>query len=320
MNKDAKIYVAGHLGMVGSAICRELKRQGLNNVVTRPHAKLDLANQGQTVDFFAEEKPDYVFLAAAKVGGIGANQAYPAEFIKNNLLIQTNVIDAAYRTGVKKLLFLGSSCIYPKNSPQPIKEDYLLSGRPEPTCEYYALAKLAGIKLCQAYRKQYGFNTISLIPSNLYGPDDNFSLTDSHVLPAILRKMHEAKENSQRSVEIWGTGEPRREFLYVDDLATACLFLMQNYDAPDIVNIGVGKDISIRELAEKIKGIVGFKGNLRFEGSKPNGVPQKLLDVKKLNDLGWSAKTPLTEGIVNTYQWYLDNAVNTQTKADGMCA
>ena len=312
MNRDAKIYVAGHHGLVGSALRRELRRQGFGNVITRPHSKLDLTNQGQTLDFFTQEKPDYVFLAAAKVGGIGANQAYPADFIKDNLLIQSNVIDAAYRAGVKKLLFLGSSCVYPKHSPQPMKEEYLLSGSLEPTCEYYVLAKIAGIKLCQAYRKQYGFNAISLIPSNLYGPDDNFSLMDSHVLSAILRKMHEAKENSQRSVQIWGTGEPRREFLYVDDLAAACLFLMQNYDAPDIINIGVGKDISIKELAEKIKGIVGFRGNLQFDDTKPNGAPQKLLDVHKLNDLGWVAQTSLNDGIANTYNWYLNSSSGAQ--------
>jgi GDP-L-fucose synthase len=246
-------------------------------------------------------------LAAAKVGGIDANQRYPADFIRDNLLIQNHVIDAAYRHGAKKLLFLGSSCLYPKLASQPIKEDYLLTGSLEPTNEWYAIAKIAGIKLCQAYRKQYGFNAIALIPSNLYGPCDNFSLTDSHALPALLRKMHEAKTNQASSVEIWGSGEARREFLYVSDLAEACVFLMQNYNDIEIINVGVGEDITIRELAEKIKAIAGFDGGLNLDRRKPEGTPRKLLDITKLNGLGWFAKTPLDEGIRNTYRWFLDN-------------
>jgi GDP-L-fucose synthase len=307
MNKDAKIYVAGHSGMVGSALLRELNRREYTNVLTKPRMMLDLTCQADVMDFFAQEKPDYVFFAAAKVGGIEANSRYPADFIRDNLLIQNNVIDAAYRHSAKKLLFLGSSCIYPKLSPQPIKEEYLLTGGLEPTNEWYAIAKIAGIKLCQAYREQYGFNSIAVMPTNLYGPDDNFSLTDSHVLPAILRKMHEAKINKSNSVEIWGSGEPRREFLYVDDLAQACVFLMQNYNDEQIINVGVGKDISIRELAEKIKAIVGFDGELNFNLTKPDGTPRKLLDITKLNDLGWSARTGLDEGITNSYQWFSNN-------------
>jgi GDP-L-fucose synthase len=315
MNKDAKIYIAGHHGMVGSTLVRELGKQGFTNLLTRPRSILDLTSQAQVMDFFAQEKPDYVFLAAAKVGGIAANQHYPADFIRDNLLIQNNVIDAAYRHGTQKLLFLGSSCIYPKHSPQPIKEDYLLSGSLEPTNEWYAVAKIAGIKLCQAYRKQYGFNAIILIPTNLYGPADNFSLTDSHVLPAILRKMHEAKISKASSVEIWGSGEPRREFLYVDDLAEACISLMQNYNGEGAVNIGVGKDISIRELAEKIKVIVGFDGNINFDHTKPDGTLRKLLDISKLCGAGWTAKTHLDDGIIKTYKWCLASSFGTKKES-----
>jgi GDP-L-fucose synthase len=308
MNKDAKIYVAGHNGLVGSALLRELQRQDFCNLVTQPRETLDLTCQAEVMDFFSREKPAYVFLAAAKVGGIAANQHYPADFIRDNLMIQSHIIDASYRHGAEKLLFLGSSCIYPKFSLQPIKEEYLLTGSLEPTNEWYAIAKIAGLKLCQAYRKQYGFNAIALIPTNLYGPGDNFSLADSHVLPAILRKMHEAKTSNANSVEIWGSGQSRREFLFADDLAQACIFLMQNYNEEEIINVGVGKDISISDLAEKIKAIVGFDGELRLDRRKPEGTPRKLLDITKLSCLCWSAKTTLDEGISNTYQWFLENA------------
>lgn len=307
MNKDAKIYVAGHNGMVGSALVRELRHQGFLNLVTQPRSILDLTRQSDVMDFFAQEKPEYVFLAAAKVGGIDANRNYPADFIRDNLLIQDHVIDAAYRNGTEKLLFLGSSCIYPKLAPQPIQEDCLLTGSLEPSNEWYAIAKIAGLKLCQAYRKQYGFNAIALMPTNLYGSGDNFSLSDSHVLPAILRKMHEAKSINADAVNIWGTGDPRREFLYVDDLAEACVFLMRNYNEEGIINVGVGKDITIRELANKIKAIVGFGGDLNFDRTKPDGTPRKLLDITKLNGLGWFAKTALDVGIRSTYLWFLDN-------------
>lgn len=307
MNKDAKIYVAGHNGMVGSALVRQLRHEGFLNLVTQPRSILDLTCQSDVMDFFVQEKPEYVFLAAAKVGGIDANQNYPADFIRDNLLIQDHVIDAAYRNGTEKLLFLGSSCIYPKLAPQPIQEDCLLTGSLEPSNEWYAIAKIAGLKLCQAYRKQYGFNAIALMPTNLYGPCDNFSLTNSHVLPAIIRKMHEAKIANTNSVAIWGSGDPRREFLYVDDLAEACVFLMQNYNEEGIINVGVGKDTTIRELANKIKAIVGFDGDLNFDHTKPDGTPRKLLDITKLNGLGWFAKTTLDKGIRVTYQWFLDN-------------
>ena len=315
MNKDAKIYIAGHNGLAGSAIARRLQQAGFSNLLTEPRSALDLTDQAQVMDFFAQEKPDYVFLAAAKVGGIGANQRFPAEFIRDNLAIQTNVIEAAYWQGTKKLLFLGSSCIYPKFAAQPVKEEDLLTGILEPTNEYYAIAKIAGIKMCQAYRKQYGFNSITLIPCNLYGPGDRFSLADSHVLPALLRRMHEAKEKNQNSVEIWGSGEPRREFLYADDLADACLFLMRNYEGAEIINVGVGKDISIRELAEKIKAIVGFEGSLYFDHKKADGTPRKLLDISRLNRLGWSARTPLDQGIRSTYQWFTNNYYDNDSTA-----
>ncbi len=310
MKKDAKIYIAGHNGMVGSALVRELERQDFTNLLVKSRALLDLTSQAQVMDFFAQYQPEYVFLAAAKVGGIAANLEYPADFIRDNLLIQDHIIDAAYRHGVKKLLFLGSSCIYPKYCPQPVKEDYLLTASLEPTNEWYAVAKIAGIKMCQAYRKQHGFDAIALIPTNMYGPCDNFSLTDSHVLPAVLRKMHEAKVKGYKAVDLWGSGEPRREFLHVDDLAVACVFLMQHYSSESLVNVGVGKDISIRELAEKIKAIVGFNGTLNFDHKRPDGTPRKLLDISKINKLGWSAKIPLTEGIQHTYQWYLANAAD----------
>ena len=293
--------------MVGSALVRELGRLGFRNLLTISRSVLDLTIQSDVNDFFHQEKPDYVLLAAAKVGGIEANRSYPADFIRDNLLIQSHVIDAAYRNGVKKLLFLGSSCIYPKFAPQPIKEEYLLTGSLEPTNEWYAIAKIAGLKMCQAYRKQYSFNAIALMPANLYGPGDNFSLNNSHVLPAILRKMYEAKVSHKESVEIWGSGEPRREFLYVDDLAKASIFLMENYDSEEIINIGVGEDISISELAEKIKNIVVYDGMLKFNTDKPDGTPRKLLNNNKINYLGWYPNTGLDEGIYLTYQWYLNN-------------
>ena len=310
MNKDAKIFVAGSTGMVGSALTRELHRQGYDNLLTNSRISLDLKIQADVNDFFAEQKPDYVFLAAAKVGGIEANSHYPADFIRDNLLIQNHIIDASYKNNVKKLLFLGSSCIYPRLCPQPIKEEYLLSGSLEPTNQWYAIAKIAGLKMCQAYRRQYGFNAIALMPTNLFGPFDNFSLISSHVLPALIRKMHDAKANKADFVEIWGTGNPRREFLFVDDLAEACAFLMLYYDEEEIINVGIGKDITIRELAEIIKNVVGFEGNLFFNPQKPDGTPRKLLDVSRLTNLGWSAKTRLIEGIDKTYQWFLSNSIS----------
>jgi len=305
MNKDAKIYVAGHRGMVGAAIVRALEQAGFNQFVLRTSSELDLKNQLAVNDFFAEHKPAYVFLAAAKVGGIHANDIYPADFIRDNLLIQTNVIDAAYRNNCQKLLFLGSTCIYPKMAPQPIKEEYLLTGPLEPTNEWYAIAKIAGLKMCAAYRRQYGFDAISVMPTNLYGPGDNFGLENSHVLPALMRRFHDAKVNKDEQVTVWGTGSPRREFLHVDDLADAVLFLMENYSDEQAVNIGVGEDISILDAAEMVNNIVGFEGELVFDSSKPDGTPRKLLDVAKLNQLGWVAKTPLKEGLLDTYQWFL---------------
>lgn len=305
MNPDAKIYIPGHRGLVGSAIVRRLQRAGFTNLLTRTSAELDLRDQRAVADFFAAEKPDYVFLAAAKVGGILANNTYPAEFIYDNLAIQLNVIHHSYLNGVKKLLFLGSSCIYPKFAPQPMREEYLLDGKLEPTNEPYAIAKIAGIKMCQSYNRQYGTRYISVMPTNLYGPNDNFDLQNSHVLPALIRKFHEAKEKGQPHVEVWGSGTPRREFLHADDLADACLFLMQTYDDSEIVNIGVGEDISIAELAELIREVVGYEGELRFDRSKPDGTPRKLLDVSRLHSLGWQAAIPLREGIEQTYRWYV---------------
>ncbi len=304
MNKESKIYIAGHRGLVGSAILRRLTAEGYNNIIIRTHKELDLANQNDVNAFFEKEKPEYVFMAAAKVGGIVANSTYPGEFIYVNLAIQTNTIHAAYQNGVKKFLFLGSSCIYPKHAPQPIKEEYLLSDVLEPTNEPYAIAKIAGIKMIQAYSRQYGFNGISLMPTNLYGSGDNFDLQTSHVLPALIRKFHEAKVNNSQEVVIWGTGKPRREFLYVDDLADATVFLMHNYDSPEIINVGTGKDITIYELAELIRDVVGFKGEIVCDTSKPNGTPRKLLDVSRLKHLGWEPKTRLKEGIDKTYQFY----------------
>jgi len=307
MEKTAKIYLAGHDGLVGAAIRRRLEQAGYQQIITRSFKELDLRRQEATEDFFTRERLDYVFLAAAKVGGIVANNSYPAEFIYDNLLIEANIINAAYRTGVKKLLFLGSSCIYPKFAPQPMTEDSLLTGILEPTNEPYAIAKIAGIKMCQAYRRQYGCNFISVMPTNLYGPGDNFDLETSHVVPAMLRKFHEAKIREDQTVTLWGTGTPRREFLYVNDLADACIFLMNHYDEPEIINIGVGKDISIKELAEMIQKIVDFKGEIIWDTSKPDGTPRKLLDVGNLSRLGWQAKVDLEAGLAETYRWYCEN-------------
>lgn len=309
MNKDAKIYVAGHRGLVGSAILRKLQANGYTNLVYKTSQELDLRDKSQVDRFFQEEKPEYVFLAAAKVGGIFANNEYPADFIRDNLMIQTNVIDAAYRNSVKKLLFLGSTCIYPKFAPQPLKEEYLLTGELEPTNEPYAIAKIAGIKMCQSYNRQYGTKYISVMPTNLYGPNDNFDLHTSHVLPALIHKFHEAKENNALYVEVWGTGTPRREFLYSDDLADACVFLMNNYEGNEIVNVGVGEDIPIKELAEKIKAVVGYEGEIQFDTTKPDGTPRKLVDVSKINALGWKATISLEEGLQKAYKWFLDNVV-----------
>lgn len=310
MNKTDKIYVAGHRGMVGSAITQRLNQLGYNNIVSRTSQELDLTNQAAVNAFFEAEKPDYVFLSAAKVGGIFANDTYPAEFIRDNLLIQTNVIDAAYKNGVTKLLFLGSSCIYPKLANQPITEDQLLTGPLEPTNEWYAIAKIAGIKMCQAYRKQYDFNAISLMPTNLYGVGDNFHLENSHVIPALIRKFHDAKENNAEAVEVWGTGKAKREFIDVKDLAEAAVFLMLNYDDAEIVNIGTGVDVSIAELAELVKKTTGFTGNINFDTSKPDGTPRKLLDVSKLHNLGWKESISLEDGLKNAYTWFLDNIDN----------
>ena len=305
MNKDAKIYVAGHRGMVGSAIIRELQKNGYNNIVTRTHAELDLINQQAVVDFFAQEKPEYVFLAAAKVGGIEANRTELGAFTYENLQIQNNIIHNAYLQKVKRLIFLGSSCIYPKFAPQPIKEEYLLTGALEPTNYGYAIAKIAGVKLCEAYSDQYGCDFISLMPTNLYGINDNFDLKTSHVLPALIRKFHEAKISGAKFVEVWGDGTPMREFLYVDDLAEACVFAMQNNAVKGLTNIGTGEDITIRELAQTIQKIVGFNGEIKFDPTKPGGTPRKCMDVSKINALGWKAKVGLEEGIARVYQWYL---------------
>ena len=304
MNKDAKIFVAGHRGLVGSALVRRLEERGYRNLVVRPRSAMDLEDQRAVFDFFQAERPDYVFLAAAKVGGILANDSYPADFIRSNLVIQLNVVEAAYRAGVTKLMFLGSSCIYPKHAPQPIHEDYLLTGPLEPTNEPYAVAKIAGIKLCQSYNRQYGTNFVSVMPTNLYGPGDNFDLNSSHVLPALLRKFHEAKLAGAPSVTVWGSGRPRREFLHVDDMADACLFLMERHDGSEIVNIGCGEDVSIAELAEVVREAVGYRGEIVYDRSKPDGTPRKLLDVSRLRGLGWEPRVPLERGVRETYAWY----------------
>jgi len=307
MKKHSKIYIAGHRGLVGSAIISRLKAEGYSNVITSMHSELDLTRQREVEEFFDKQRPDYVFLAAAKVGGIWANNTYRADFIYSNLTIQTNVIHACHYYKVDKLLFLGSSCIYPKHCPQPMKEEHLLSGYLESTNEPYAIAKIAGIKMCQAYHRQYGSRFISVMPTNLYGPNDNFDSETSHVLPALIRKFHEAKITGSDEVVLWGTGKPKREFLHVDDLADACIYLMDNYEDSTIINIGVGHDQTIRQLAELIAGVVGFDGALTFDSTKPDGTFQKLLDVSRIESLGWKAKVGLEQGIADTYKWYVEN-------------
>lgn len=311
MDKNAKIYVAGHRGLVGSAVVRCLSEQGYNNILVRTSSELDLTNQQAVDNFFSVENPDYVFLAAAKVGGILANDTYPADFIYKNLMIEANIIHAAYQSKVKKLLFLGSTCIYPKLAEQPLKEEYLLTGSLEPTNEWYAIAKIAGIKMCQAYRLQHGCDFISAMPTNLYGPGDNFDLETSHVLPALLRKFHEAKENASPHVTMWGTGTPRREFCHVDDCAHACVYLMQNYSDAEIVNIGVGEDITIKALGELVQTTVGYEGVIEFDTTKPDGTPRKLVDVSRINSLGWSPKVSLEQGVKDTYQWFQSEVLST---------
>jgi len=308
MDKTSRIYVAGHRGLVGGAILRRLTDEGCTNLITRTHAELDFTNREAVQSFFNETRPEYVFLAAAKVGGIWANSTHPADFIRENLLIQTNAIDAAYTSGVKKLAFLGSSCIYPKLAPQPLKEEYLLSGPLEPTNKAYALAKIAGIVMVESYRAQYGFDGISLMPTNLYGPGDNFDLNSSHVLPALIRKFHEAKVRGDESVVVWGTGTPLREFLHVDDMADASVFLMHNYDGEQIVNVGTGEEITIGGVAAMVAEAVGYQGRIVYDTSKPDGTPRKLLDVSKLFGLGWRPRIGLREGIASTYRWYVEHA------------
>ena len=307
MEKNSKIYIAGHRGLVGSAIVRNLEANGFTNIITRTHAELDLTNQADVRKFFEEERPEYVFLAAAKVGGIHANNTYPADFIYDNLMIQNNVIKAAHDFKVTKLLFLGSTCIYPKMAPQPIREEYLLTGALEETNEAYAVAKIAGLEMCKFFKRQYGDNFISCMPTNLYGPNDNFDLKNSHVLPALIRKFHEAKVNGSEVVEVWGTGTPLREFIYVDDMAAACVFLMENYDGEQHVNIGTGEEVSIRQLAETVKKVVGFEGELVFNTDMPDGTPRKLTTVDKLHELGFMHKVSLNEGIRMAYEWFLEN-------------
>ena len=306
MQKNERIFVAGHKGLVGSAIVRKLQAEGYPNLILRSHKELDLMRQAEVEAFFRREKPEYVFLVAAKVGGILANNTYPATFIYENLLIESNVIHSAYAAGTKKLLFLGSSCIYPRDCAQPMKEEYLLSGKLEPTNEPYAIAKIAGIRMCQSYNRQYGTKFVSVMPTNVYGPEDNFDLETSHALPALIRKFHDAKMEGNNVVTVWGSGTPRREFLHVDDLADACLFIMKHYDENEMINIGVGKDITISELSELIKQIVEFNGEIRYDNSKPDGTPRKLLDVSRLDALGWQPKIPLREGIEMTYRWYVE--------------
>ena len=306
----SRIYVAGHRGLVGSAVVRALQQKGYDNLVLRTHHELDLTNQAAVREFFEAERPEAVIMAAARVGGIHANNSRPALFIRDNLLIQDNVIDAAHRSEVSKFVFLGSSCIYPKLAPQPIKEEYLLTGPLEPTNEWYAIAKIAGVKMCQAYRREFGFNAISLMPTNLYGPGDNFDLQNSHVLPALIRRFHEAKVRGDESVTVWGTGTPRREFLHVDDLADAVVYLLQSYDAEPIVNIGWGQDVTIRELADIVMSAIGYRGRLIFDSTKPDGTPRKLLDVSRLTELGWQAKIPLKNGIERTYAWFKEHSAD----------
>ncbi|MHB1945358.1 MAG: GDP-L-fucose synthase [Metallibacterium sp.] len=315
MQKRDRIFVAGHRGLVGSAVVRALRAQGFENLLLRTRAELDLTDQAAVYRFFEAQRPDYVFLVAGKVGGILANSSYPADFIRDNLMIQSNVIDAAHRHGARKLLDLGSSCIYPKHAPQPMTEDCLLSGALEPSNEWYAVAKIAGLKMCQAYRRQHGFDAISLMPTNLYGPGDNFDLDSSHVLPAMLRKFHDAKLRGDDHVMLWGTGTPRREFLHVDDLARACLYVMEQYEGEAFLNVGVGVDVSIRELAGMVQEVVGFNGRIDWDASKPDGTPRKLLDVSKLHALGWTASIPLREGVAATYQWYLQHLASAKAVA-----
>lgn len=307
---ESKIYVPGHTGLVGSAIIRRLKKAGHENILTRAHSELDLCDQKAVMDFFRKEKPDYVFQAAARVGGIHANNTYPADFIYQNILIQTNIIDAAYRSGVERLLFLGSSCVYPKYCEQPIKEEYLLSGPLEKTNEPYAIAKIAGIKMCESYNRQYGTRYVSVMPTNLYGPNDNFDLDTAHVLPALIRKIHEAHKSGRGEVQIWGSGKARREFLHVDDLADACVHIIALEDFTDLINIGCGEDISVRELAEMIKKIIGYRGKFVFDTNMPDGTPRKLLDITRLQALGWGANIRLYDGIKTTYEWYCGNERN----------
>ena len=307
MNPDDKVFIAGHRGLVGSALVRRLEREGFNRLLLRTRDQLDLTDRPAVDAFFEENRPEYVFMAAARVGGIMANNTYPAEFIRTNLAIALNVIDAAHGTGVKKLLFLGSSCIYPREAPQPMKEEYLLTGPLEPTNQAYAVAKIAGVELCRSYNRQYGSPFISCMPTNLYGPGDNFDLETSHVLPALIRKFHEGKVSEAEQVVVWGSGSPRREFLHVDDLADACVFLMRNYDDPEIINVGVGEDISIKGLAELIAEVVGYQGEIVFDRSKPDGTPRKLLDVSRINALGWKASIALRDGLESAYRWYLEH-------------
>ena len=307
IERDSLIYVAGHRGLVGSAVVRRLQREGYDNLLVRTHHELDLTEQAAVRGFFRAENPDIVIMAAARVGGIQANNSRPASFIRDNLLMQDNVIDAAQRSGTRKFVFLGSSCIYPKLAPQPLVEDSLLTGPLEPTNEWYAIAKIAGVKMCQAYRREFGFNAISLMPTNLYGPGDNFDLENSHVLPALIRKIHEAKERGAESVTVWGTGSPRREFLHVDDLADAILYLLQAYDAEPIVNIGWGEDITISELAELVLSVIGYRGRIVFDPTKPDGTPRKLLDVERLSRIGWKPSITLQEGIEQTYAWFKEH-------------
>ena len=307
MEKNSKIFVAGHRGLVGSSVVRQLEEKGYTNILVRTHEELDLLDPAAVRGFFEAEKPEYVFLAAARVGGILANNTFPADFIRENLIVQTNVLHEAHQNGVKKLLFLGSSCIYPKLAPQPIKEEYLMTGPLEETNSAYAVAKIAGIEMCQAYHRQYGSNFISVMPTNLYGPNDNFSPERSHVLPALIRRFHEAKEQNAPEVVVWGSGSAKREFLHVDDLGNACVFLMETYDDPSIINIGTGEDVTIKILAEMIKKTVGYTGEIRWDTTKPDGTPQKLLDVSKIHALGWHHNIALPEGLASTYRWFVEN-------------